>query len=116
MPITLTYIDTQNGKFYVRRKNDEGDQKRMIEDLDNFYFPLRHNDLKPEVVNIGDVVAVKVYRSQEWHRAQILHELDHSKLGPSYKVVLLDRVSSWGILTFHEYSVISGVKMSFRNV
>ena len=93
MPIMLTSVDSQNGKFYIRRKNDEGDQKRMMEDLDQFYFPLRHNDLKPEHINIGDVVAVKVYRTQEWHRARILSELDHCKLGASYKVILLDKVS-----------------------
>ena len=93
MPVVLTYIDSDKGKFYVRRKNDEGDLRHIQEELANFYFTLRHNDLKPESVQIGDLLAVKVYRSQEWHRARVLHRFQHAKLGDSYKVVLLDKVT-----------------------
>ena len=92
MPTILTYIDTHRGKLFVRRKNDEGDQRKMLDDLERYYFTLRHDDLKPERVELGDTVVVKVYRTQEWHRARILSELDHAKLGASYKVILLDRV------------------------
>ena len=92
MPVILAFIHSESGKIILRRKNDEGEQKRIQSLLESFYFPLRHNDLKPKKIEAGDVVAVKVYRSQEWHRGQILHNFQHAKLGASFKVVLLDKV------------------------
>ena len=100
MPVTLAFIDSDNGKIILRRKNDEGDQRRIQNLLENFYFPLRHNDLRPAKVEPGDIVAVKVYRTQEWYRAQILQGLNHAKLGPSFRVVLLDKVRSVILIDF----------------
>ena len=93
MPILLTHVDVENGKLFLRRKNDEIDLSILQNDLENYYFTLRHNDQKPDVMEIGDVVAVKVYRTQAWHRAKIIQNFQHPKLGDSFRVNLLDKVS-----------------------
>ena len=58
-------------------------------------------------LEIGDVVAVKVYRTQAWHRAKIIENFQHPKLGDSFRVNLLDKVS------FMIKKLISGVRFKF---
>ena len=77
----------------MRHKNTEDVFLLLQDDLEKTYFPARHNDYQPHMIEIGDIVAAKLHSSQQWYRAIIIEKLSHDVFTTAYKVMLIDAVS-----------------------
>ena len=91
MPVRMHFLDCEKGQMILRKTNDETDLQHLQNRIENYYFALRHNDLEFSNYKPGDFCAVKVYRTQQWWRGEIIGNVNHETIGDAVRVRLVDK-------------------------
>lgn len=87
----MHFLDCEKGQMILRKTNDETDLQHLQNRIENYYFALRHNDLEFSNYKPGDFCAVKVYRTQQWWRGEIIGNVNHETIGDAVRVRLVDK-------------------------